>query len=583
MKTHFINNEKDFTPAVEKVMSADVLGIDSETTGYTTREGDMRLLSVAPSAEESYVFDVRELPNCNFSFLPDLFADETKIKILQNAKFDLQFFYKFIGELFPVEGLNDTMLISTLLARGDKNLRHSLKEIAARELNRTIEKDLQSSDFSREISDAQIQYAGSDATILHEIRDAQRARVDTLNLRRVCRIECDATATIADAEYKGIYLDTDSWNERATSQTRLYEELREAILKTASASAPQTDLFGMATINLNSPKQVLDMFRDAGIRLSDTDEDTLVKYRDKHELVDAFLKYRKLETSLKKFGTKYLRFVDPVTQRIHASFRQIEAASGRMSCGSPNLQQIPSGDTYRSSFRAERGVLIKADYSQVELRIMARRSGDPVMTQVFQNNEDMHNVTAHRVLGEPLENPAKAQRKLAKNLNFGTGYGCSPGTFACIAGIPVEEAEFVMSEYWKVYRVLKQYQDEQARLAASTGIVYTMSGRTAAMEPVSRENWTQRGQLERFGRNFGIQGTGADILKTALYRLRRRVNLEKFPMTVVNIVHDEIVCECDGDPEVGARIVKEEMESAGQEYLEHIPCVVDVEYKKSWG
>jgi len=581
-----VDNQTDLISAREELLSAEEFGGDIETTGFNCRAKEMTLLQLSPHGERSFVFDTRKLRDPNdFEFVKDILASD-RVVMFQNGKFDLQFLTHFFGgKPLAVKSFYDTMIVSKILARGDKTLRHDLGSIAYREAGMMLDKSLQKSDFgATEISQEQIEYAARDSAILHSIRDRQKAKAGTYNLGAICRLESDAVAALADAEYGGIYLDAEEWTERTTHQAQRAEELSKEILNHLQLSVPVIDLWGTPVINLDSPHQLGPALRNLGIPIGEsTAEAELVHFREKHPIINLLLEYRENTSPLSKYGLEILNFIDSVDNRIHPDYQQIEAPSGRMSIRKPAMQTIPADPQYRTPFKAQfpGGSIITADYGQIELRIMAKLSGDPILTAAYMNNEDLHNVTCHHVLGEPLENPNPDKRRIAKNLNFGTAYGVSAPGFAVTANVTVAFAEKALESFWKVYRVLGDYLKRQADMASNHGHVVTMTGRSAVLK-FDREDKQKYNAARRLGRNFGVQGTGADILKRALYLLRNQIIALGLRATVVNIVHDEIVVETYDDARYVANIVESVMIEAGTEYLDPIPCVVGIKIGSTW-
>lgn len=585
MNINYIQTKAELDRFKPRIPVAAALGLDTETSGYTPRVGDVSLLQVATTPEDVAVINVRKLKDQgeDFQFLDDALSSD-QVVVFQNAKFDLQFMQKLLSRRLRVKNLNDTMLSSILLAFGDKSQRHSLGVISERFLGEAMEKDLQRSDFSGpEFSEAQIHYAGKDAAQLLRIRKAQGERITEEGLRRTARIEFDAVATMAEMEYVGMNLDTRIWTERARANSAEYVRLEDEILNDVGSFWPQQSLFGPPNINLASPHQVKELLHLIGVMIPNTDEDTLKEYQDYHPVIPKIIEFRDKETANKKFGENYLKFVDTDTGAIHSSFRQIEAPTGRMSSTQPNLMQLPATGSYRDAFTARYpgGKIITADFSQIELRIMASLSGDPVLREAFINGEDLHNKTAHLVLGEPLDNPNKARRVIAKNLNFGTAYGAQAKTFARLANVSVGEAEKMLKDFWNVYKVLNQYLSEQGSMAAHSGLMQTASGRKGKLL-LDLQDPEMRSRAERLGRNFSIQGTGADILKIALYLVRQNFLAKGLDAYVVNVVHDEIVVEAHSNAEEAAAVLESSMIEAAMTYLGDIPCKVDVKVRDFW-
>lgn len=583
----YIDNLQDLENAKREIMEAEAHGIDCETSGFDALTEEMTLLQIAPNPDKAFVFNTRELnDSTDFGFVKEILASQ-RISMFQNGKFDLQFLRAFFGEPLEVESMYDTYINSILLARGDKRLRHGLGEIAMRECGITLDKSLQKSDFgATEHSEEQLEYAGRDATVLHEIRGHQKPKLQTWGLDRVARLEGDAVAALADTEYDGFYLDPVEWTARVAEQQIKHDEYQKQVYQLIAPATPIIDLFGDPVINLDSPQQLSSALKNLGIPVLDTtDEAALIGFKGMHPIIEPLIQYREMANALKKYGLEYLNFISPVDGRLHADFKQIEAPSGRMSVRKPALQTVPAEKLYRKNFKAQNGgKLITADYSQVELRIMAKQSGDPALCQNYLNGDDIHNTTAIKVLGEPPDNINPDRRRIAKNCNFGIAYGVSPAGFSVTAGVSVKAAEQILGNFWKAYRALGDYLRSQADMAANQGRCYTMSGRCAVLF-VDHDDQQAVASARRLGRNFGVQGTGADILKIALYLFRKKKLQLGLDAKVVNIVHDEIVVETGGDQayaEYVASILKATMMTAGNMYLDPIPCEVSISIGDVW-
>ena len=588
MEAIFVEDILSLEKARDELMQAPVWGCDVETTGFDAHTEELRLLQIAPHAEKAYVFNMRELNDpTDFTWVKDYFANK-RPTLWQNAKFDLQFMTHWFGEgPLPIEGTYDTMLASKILACGIQ-MGHGLKDIALRETRRSLDKTLQKSDFgATDLSEEQLLYAANDSTILHEIRDRQKPRLENQQLDWVTRIECDAVAAIADIELNGFYLDAEEWAERCTDEGMRRQEYLDIIMDIITPVCPIIDLFGVPVVNIDSPQQILPILHKLGIHADDSAEDSLVPFKG-HPLIDNLISYKQLATSLKKFGPDYLNYISKATGRIHASFHQLTAPSGRMSVSKPGLQQVPAEAIYRQCFKAQKGgYIITADYGQVELRIMAKQSGDPTLIRAFNEKRDLHKHTASLVFHEPYENVDPKHRTISKKLNFGTAYGVGAESFAhqvTLEGIPlsVTAAETMLKNFWNAYGVLDGYLKRQGAIAADQGYAKTMSGRTGRFV-VNLTDKQAYSSNKRLGRNFGVQGTGADIVKLALYYLRNELIKQNLWETkIVNVVHDEIVCETNDDPEVVEAAVHKSMMAAGDLFLNPVPCVVDTKVAKVW-
>jgi DNA polymerase-1 len=281
------------------------------------------------------------------------------------------------------------------------------------------------------------------------------------------------------------------------------------------------------------------------------------------------------------YGENILEEISPVTGRVHADFRQIGAPTGRFSCSNPNIQQVPHAIEYRRCFRAPEGrKLIIADYSQIELRILADFSGDKGFIEAFRSGADLHRVTAAQVFGVGLDQVSSEQRTFAKRLNFGVVYGIGAQRFAMLTGMSQTEAESVLRRYFATYPQLDQFLRDVANRAVRERSVRTASGRLVKFNFDPADKQAVSG-AQRNGKNAPIQGTSADILKRALRLLHDR--LRGTGARIVNIVHDEVVVEADApNAEDTVKIVDEALTAAGEEYVSAVPVKVEVEVADEW-
>jgi DNA polymerase-1 len=277
-----------------------------------------------------------------------------------------------------------------------------------------------------------------------------------------------------------------------------------------------------------------------------------------------------------------VELINPKTGRLHADFRQIGAPTGRFSCTNPNIQQVPHAVEYRRCFMGHPATrrLVIADYSQIELRILAEFSGDEAFINAFRSGADLHKVTAAQVFGVSADQVTKEQRDFAKRLNFGVVYGIGAQRFSMMTGLGVSDAEDVLRRYFATYKKLDAYLRESANRAVSDKQARTGSGRLVKFnyDPSDRQ---QISMTQRNGKNAPIQGTSADILKRALRLLSDE--LRTTSAKIVNIIHDEIVVEVDeGDAEGVAETVERGMVAAGEEYLGTVPVKVEAQIADEW-
>jgi DNA polymerase-1 len=301
-----------------------------------------------------------------------------------------------------------------------------------------------------------------------------------------------------------------------------------------------------------------------------------------YPVVETLLEYRTVQKALTSYGQNMIELINPMTKRLHADFRQIGAPTGRFACTNPNIQQVPHAVEYRRCFSGfpDGRKLIIADYSQIELRILAEFSGDQGFMQAFNSGADLHRVTASQVFGVGLDQVSRKQRDFAKRLNFGVVYGIGAQRFALMTGLTVPEAENVLRRYFGTYRELDTYLREAANAAVRDRQARTASGRLVRFR-YDENDRQQISMTQRNGKNTPIQGTSADILKRALRLLRDE--LRDTNAQIVNIIHDEIVVEADADEaqDIAAK-VERVMCAAGQEYLKTVPVKVEAEIADEW-
>ena len=301
-----------------------------------------------------------------------------------------------------------------------------------------------------------------------------------------------------------------------------------------------------------------------------------------YPVVATLLEYRTVQKALTSYGQNMIELINPATHRLHADFRQIGAPTGRFSCTNPNIQQVPHALEYRRCFSGfpEGRRLVIADYSQIELRILAEFSGDRGFIDAFKSGADLHRVTAAQVFNVTVDQVSREQRDFAKRLNFGVVYGIGAQRFAIMTGSTVTEAENILRKYFATYRGLDNYLREAADRAVNDRQARTGSGRLVRFRYDANDR-QQISMTKRNGKNTPIQGTSADILKRALRLLRDE--LAGTNAQIVNIIHDEIVVEADADEaEEVALKVEHAMVAAGEEYVKTVPVKVETEIADEW-
>jgi len=562
------------------------IGFDTETTELDPYHGDIRLVQLS-TGKATYVIDLKPFgsngdlrENPALEPLRAFLSDPAAIKIAHNAKFDSKWVRHHLGA--ELNGLFDTFLASQLIAAGDNDRRHSLADVAQFFTATELDKTEQVSDWSGELSQSQIEYAARDAAIMIPLREQIEDRLRNDDLMRAAELEFNCIMPIAEMELSGFYLDQDRWREQLDRVKLAQEKVADELQDMLSAGVAQATLFGRAEINLDSQQQVTDALLGLGVPVPDTTRAwQLQPLAEKYPVVAKLLEYRGVAKSLSSFGENILEFIEPKTGRIHADFRQIGAPTGRFSCSNPNLQQIPHEQQYRRCFRAPEGrKLVIADYSQIELRILADFSGDPNFIKAFVSGLDFHTTTASQVFGVGPDQVTPEQRSFAKRLNFGVVYGIGASRFGLMTGLSQNEAENTMRRYFGTYRGLDAYLRQSGSDVVTKRVARTASNRMLRLR-FDETDRQQTSSARRYGVNMPIQGTSADILKRALRILHD--SLRGTSGRLVNIVHDEVIVECDAsDSESMADKLEKAMCTAGEEFVRSVPVKVDVHIADEW-
>jgi DNA polymerase-1 len=605
-----ITSTEEIAAACEELSRHAEVGFDTETTSLSPFEGRLRLVQFA-SKDASYIFDLFALAPSgdtakseSLAPLRRLLAATRPVKIAHNAKFDAKWVAHHLGvELCgdydsrtdgknEVErgGLFDTLLASQLVSAGEQEDRHSLAAVAERYLEQSVDKTQQVSDWGGNLSDAQLEYAARDAALMLPLRAKLVEALRANSLTRTAQLEFECVVPLAALELAGVYLEQTCWRTKLKEIERRRDELHEELQNELAEESAQQSFFGPTRedINLDSHVQLTRALTRLGVPVPDSTRNwKLEPLAAEFPVVGRILEYRTLQKTL-KFGETLLESVDKGkkederTSRIHSHFHQIGAPTGRMSCTDPNVQQIPHAFDMRRCFRAPVGrKLVVADYSQIELRILAEFTGDQGFIDAFQSGADLHRVTAAQVFGVKVEEVSKEQRDFAKRLNFGVVYGIGARRFALMTGLTQEQSEDLLRRYFATYRGLDSWLREAAQKALRERTApRTVAGRLFRFN-FDPEDKQAASLAQRGGKNSPIQGSSADIIKRALRLLHDR--LKGTDAKTVNVVHDEIVVECAAsDAEEMSKTVEEAMCAAGEEYVRAVPVKVEAAVADEW-
>jgi DNA polymerase I len=461
------------------------------------------------------------------------------------------------------------------LKRGQTS--HSLDSVAERELGLTLDKTQQGSDWSGPLSEEKIEYAARDVEVLHPLYEALKAKIVEADLTHVAEIEHRALPAVVWTSSAGVPIDSDGWRGHARKTEADAAHLKDELIALAPEHSDDKEW------NFGSPQQVKKAAQLLGIDLPDTRDETLALYAEEHEFIAALRNYRKASKLASTYGEVWLENGYHREGRIYASWRQLRAATGRMACDHPNLQNIPRSGPLRSYIRAPEGrTFVVADYSQIELRIAAKISGDKEMLSAYAESRDLHTFTAQSLTGH--EDVGKDERTLAKAVNFGLLYGMGAKGLQVYAlksyGIEMslDEASLYRRRFFQTYPGLKRWHDDERRT--------WQRGETGTRTLTGRRRMDVQRLTERL--NGPVQGTGADGLKLALAFLweRRGECPGAVPMLVC---HDEVVVECDVEQAAEAKTWLQKAMIEGMDAITNgrdevqVPVEVEARIARSWG
>ena len=563
---------------------------DTETTGLSPVSSQIVGMSFAVEPHKAwYVPFSLSNKQAYIDILRPLMENKYIDKIGQNIKFDIMVL-RCLG--IEVRGRKiDTMLLHYLI---DAESRHNMNFLAERYLNYTpiaietlIGKGTKQLTMDLVGIERIAEYAAEDADITLQLKHKLYPEVEKLGMMELYeKIEAPMIDVLADIELAGVTVDCEALNRYA-------EELRALLSRLESEVR---EMAGESELNINSSRQLGEVLF-AKLRITDkpkmtktkqfsTDEEYLQGFAHDFPIVSKILEYRGVKKLLSTYVEALPELVNNHTGKIHTSYNQAVTATGRLSSTNPNLQNIPIRDELGKPIRAafvasdSEHTLVAADYSQIELRLMAHLSGDEALIEAFRSNKDIHTSTAARLYHKSAVEVTSSQRRNAKTANFGIIYGISAFGLAQRLDIPNREAKELIESYFESYPGIKEYMDTAITKAANEGYVETMFGRRRILRDITSSNRTVRGLAERNAINAPIQGSAADIMKLAMIEIRRRFKQEGICSKMIMQVHDEVVidtlnCELDRVKQ----IVKEAMESVAS--LE-IPLTAEVNSGKTW-
>ena len=578
---------------IKKLCSQKSVCFDTETTHIKSLEASLVGIAFSWESKKGYYVPFTQNKDEAQKMLEEFrpfFESESIEKIGQNLKYDIKVLSNYGMQ---VKGpLFDTMIAHYLI---NPDMRHNMDILAETYLNYSpisIEsligkKGKNQLSMQQVPLEKQTEYAVEDADITLQLKQYFKPILEETGTQKLFNeIEIPLVSVLADMENEGIRLDVNFLKSMSIDMAKEIALFEEKIFTEAGE-----------TFNLASPKQLGDILFDK-LKIGGpkpkktktgqyaTGEEVLGYLAKDHEIIQNILEWRQLVKLQSTYVEALPSQVDKNTLRVHTDYMQTVAATGRLSSNNPNLQNIPirteRGRQIRKAFiaRNEDYILLAADYSQIELRIIAALSGEENMIKAFQNNEDIHRSTAAKVFNVPLAEVTKEQRSNAKTVNFGIIYGVSAFGLSNQTNLNRSESAALIEAYYQTYPRLKAYIHEQIEFARSNGFVETISGRRRYLKDINSANAVVRGAAERNAVNAPIQGSAADIIKIAMINIHRKLKEGKFKTKMLLQVHDELVFDAYKEElDAVEKLIKSEMEQA---FVLSVPLVVDMGKGRNW-
>ena len=590
-KYKLIDNEEDAKRLYDYLFTKQILSLDTETT--STHAVDAELVGLSFAVEEKEAFYVaipsdREEALKFVNIFKPLYENPKIMKVGQNIKYDYEVLMNYGVE---IQGkMFDTMIAHYLI---QPELYHNMDYLAEVYLHyQTVHiEDLigpkgKNQKSMRDLAPSEVyEYAAEDADITLRLKNVLEPKLKELNLEELFwNVEMPLVPVLAHMEMNGVCIDTNTLKETSVNLTNRLTEIERHIYELAGES-----------FNIASPRQVgeilfgkmkiVDKPKKTKTGQYVTSEEVLQQLRSKSPIIDEILNYRGLKKLLSTYVDSLPKLINPRTGRIHASFNQAITSTGRLSSSDPNLQNIPvrddDGKEIRRCFIPEPGCLFfSADYSQIELRIMAHLSEDPNMTEAFREGNDIHAATAAKKWHEDISQVTDAQRKKAKTANFGIIYGITTFGLAQRINIENKEAKQIIEDYFHTFPGVKAYMEKSKEIVRKKGYAETLFHRRRYLPDINSHNGTVRGFAERNAINAPIQGSEADIIKVAMVRIFKRFKAEDIKSKMIIQVHDELNFSVyPEEKEKVEQIVVEEMQNA---YQLNVPLVADAGWGNNW-
>ena len=586
-----IETEEDAQNLFDYLITKQILCLDTETTSTSAVDAELVGLSFAVKEKEAFYVAIpaeREEALKFVNIFKPLYENPEILKVGQNIKYDYEVLMNYGVE---IQGkMFDTMIAHYLIQPELYHNMDYLAEVYLKYQTVHIEELIgpkgKNQKSMRDLSPTEVyEYAAEDADITLRLKNVLEPKLEEIECEELFwNVEMPLVPVLAHMEMTGVCIDTDTLKETSNNLTNRLNEIEHHIYELAGES-----------FNIGSPRQVGDILfgkmkivekpKKTKTGQYVTSEEVLQQLRSKSPIIDEILNYRGLKKLLGTYVDALPKLINPRTGHIHASFNQTITATGRLSSSDPNLQNIPvrddDGKEIRRCFIPEPGCLFfSADYSQIELRIMAHLSEDPNMVEAFLEGSDIHAATAAKIWHEDIKDVTDAQRKKAKTANFGIIYGITTFGLAQRMNIENREAKQIIEDYFSTFPGVHAYMEKSKEIAREKGYAETLFHRRRYLPDINSKNGTVRGFAERNAINAPIQGSEADIIKVAMVKIFNRFKAEGIKSKMIIQVHDELNFSVyPEEKEKVEKIVIEEMENA---YKLKVPLIADAGWGKNW-
>ncbi|WP_157146980.1 DNA polymerase I [Brachyspira pilosicoli] len=590
-KYYLIENETELQNLLNDINAKKLVCIDFETTGLDTLTDEIIGISFAIKSKEAFYLDLSGRTNIDKEACKKLVFDTLAKEDIKIIGHNLKYEYKMMRAIDKKMGniYFDTMVAAYLInpSRG----RYNMDDLALSYLSYNTIKYSDITDNAKktlldvELKDV-VEYACEDADITFRFYEYFAPLLNTYNLEDLFfNVEMPLISVLADMEFDGVYISTEKMKSLSEEYASLLEKTKAKIYEKAGEE-----------FNLQSPKQLeyilfeklkINSTKKTKTGAYSTDEEVLRELAQREKIAEYMLTYRKYSKLKNTYLDVFPTLVHKKTNRIHASFNQTVTATGRLSSSEPNLQNIPArgdeGKDIRNTFIAEKGnVLIAADYSQIELRLLAHFSNDPVLVEAFKNNDDIHRKTAMKIYSVSKEHVTPSMRNTAKIINFSIIYGKTAFGLSKELNISRKEADDFIKGYFSTYSQVKPFCEKVIEDVKAKGYVRTMLGRIRDLsKTINSSNAVVRNEAERMALNTLIQGSAADMIKVAMIAIHKEFKNHFKTAKIVMQVHDELVVEVsEKESDKAMTIMKEIMEHSVKT---NVPITVDIHKGLSWG